>query len=268
MRVLQDDPAWLRLAAEELGVHEDRNSSVVMGYAKSAKTPGYTNTSIAWCAAFMGAMLERSGAPGTGSLMARSYLKYGHACAPKRGCIIVLRRGRNAVFGHVGIYLRTLGDFVEVLSGNTKDSVCVQLFPLHDVLAYRWPDTELPAMKPATAQVPHGPSRPEASVPDPSPPVPASQVIQQAAPEKRTYDAVREELKAAGSRTIFGVDRIIGHVRKALLAIGVTAFTDVQSLSPVLMVVMAVAVLAILYEAMQIESARVDDKVNGQQARG
>ena len=43
--------------------------------------PEIDNDEVAWCAAFLGACLERAGIGSTRSLMARSYLGWGQALA-------------------------------------------------------------------------------------------------------------------------------------------------------------------------------------------
>src|SRR5262245_47545073 len=72
------DPPWLVLARGELGTKEapgEANNPVVLRYYADAGHPEINSESIAWCPAFTGAMLERSGYPGSKSLMARSYLQ-------------------------------------------------------------------------------------------------------------------------------------------------------------------------------------------------
>ncbi|MBK8086018.1 MAG: hypothetical protein IPK28_20525 [Devosia sp.] len=57
---------------------------------------GIKAASVAWCAAFKGAMLRRAGYQGSGSLAARSYLDYGEVIEPnnaKRGDIAIFKRG-------------------------------------------------------------------------------------------------------------------------------------------------------------------------------
>lgn len=94
---------------------------------------------VAWCAAFVNAVLSTNGLPGTGSLAARSFLNYGTSTdSPVRGDIVVSRRGNNPAQGHVGFYQgRDERGNVLVLGGNTKDRVGVQRVAPGDVLGFR-----------------------------------------------------------------------------------------------------------------------------------
>ncbi len=140
-----DGPAWYREALKLKGLKEKRgkanNPEVVKLYAQ-AGNPGIKHDSVPWCAAFVGAMLFRAGVPSTESLMARSYSRWGKACKPKKGCVVVLWRGSpNADTGHVGFLSRHSKNFVWLVGGNQSDSVNEQRFPKSRVLknGYRWP---------------------------------------------------------------------------------------------------------------------------------
>ena len=104
-----NQPRWLTLAWADLGVLEapgsDNNPKVVRYYA-DAGHPGVRGDDVAWCAAFVGACLERAGVGGTRSLMARSYLSWGEALEePRTGAVAVLsqeeNRGRLALFAGI-----------------------------------------------------------------------------------------------------------------------------------------------------------------------
>lgn len=90
--------------------------------------------SNAWCASFVGVMLDRTGGKGTGSAVANSYLRYGQRILDKagvqRGDVLVQSNGRGVdqPGGHVGLATgRTRmvdGKLqLEMLSGNDGDSV-------------------------------------------------------------------------------------------------------------------------------------------------
>lgn len=93
----------------------------------------------AWCAAFVNAVLAANGLPGSGSLMARSFLNYGTATQdPQPGDLVILRRGSGNVQGHVGFYMGAAeGGGVRVLGGNQGDRVSEKTFRAADVLGYR-----------------------------------------------------------------------------------------------------------------------------------
>lgn len=102
---------------------------------------------LAWCAAFINAVLGANKLPQTGSNMARSFLNYGSKTSdPKEGDIVVSKRGKNPAEGHVGFFVGfdAKGN-VKVLSGNTSDKVGTQTVPRDDVLGFRRP--------PGTAEV-------------------------------------------------------------------------------------------------------------------
>lgn len=97
-----------------------------------------------WCAAFANAVLRRTGYEGTNSLMARSFLSYGLKTKdPQDGDIVVLKRGKGNIFGHVGFFngYEWEGNqlYVKVLGGNQNKSVTVAYFPVNYVLDYRRP---------------------------------------------------------------------------------------------------------------------------------
>lgn len=138
------DPKWLTIASGYLGEREiagaRHNPRIVEwfarvghGWVRDDETP--------WCAAFVGACLLEAGYPSTGKLNARSYLDYGEALdKPQRGCIAVFSRGDDAGWqGHVGFFLRDLGDQIEILSGNDRNSVAVGTYLKKRLLGYRWP---------------------------------------------------------------------------------------------------------------------------------
>jgi uncharacterized protein (TIGR02594 family) len=93
-----------------------------------------------WCAGFVGSVLNTSGLKGTGSLGAKSYLKYGEATEnPSQGDIVVLNRGSDPSLGHVGFVQsidREKGT-VSVVGGNQGNSVSVKNFPLSQVAGFR-----------------------------------------------------------------------------------------------------------------------------------
>jgi uncharacterized protein (TIGR02594 family) len=79
-----DQPRWLELAWADLGVAEGpggANNPRVVRYYAAAGHPEVRADEVAWCAAFLGACLERAGVGSTRSLMARSYLAWGEALA-------------------------------------------------------------------------------------------------------------------------------------------------------------------------------------------
>lgn len=140
-------PLWMLIADSQRGIKEikgSRDSSDVMNmFRVSAPDAKWvTHDEVPWCAAYVGACLERAGIIGTRSLMARSYLKWGTECQIKIGAVVVFPRGKSKVKGHVGFVHSFEGPWVYVLGGNQKDAVNVQKRRINDALGFRWPEME------------------------------------------------------------------------------------------------------------------------------
>lgn len=121
---LNSDPAYLKAAFGDLGLSEipgPRHSARVLQLFKASGHPEIKNDETAWCAAAVGGWLAESGIPGSGSLMARSYAKYGKACdlddTVPRGAIVVWPRGAPPS-GHVNICLEDDGTYLTCIGGN------------------------------------------------------------------------------------------------------------------------------------------------------
>lgn len=103
---------------------------------------------VAWCAAFVNAVLATNGLPGTDSLAARSFLDYGTATnKPQMGDIVVLKRGSNQAQGHVGFYAGEQNGKVMVTGGNQGDAVSTAGFNRRDVLGFRRAPTDAATFK-------------------------------------------------------------------------------------------------------------------------
>jgi uncharacterized protein (TIGR02594 family) len=97
---------------------------------------------VAWCAAFVNAVLATQGIRGTGRLDARSFLQYGRATEnPQVGDIVVLKRGNDPNAGHVGFYAgQDARGNIRVLGGNQgpgRGQVSTRTFNRGDVLGFR-----------------------------------------------------------------------------------------------------------------------------------
>ncbi len=136
-------PAWLERAWAELGTTEgpgNQDNPRVVAYYRDAGHPGVEHDAVAWCAAFVGAVLARSGQQSTRSLMARSYLQFGEPVENFRlGAVAVLTRGNDPALGHVGFLVGESGETVYLLGGNQSDAVTVSAFERSRLLALRWP---------------------------------------------------------------------------------------------------------------------------------
>lgn len=117
-------------ALKYLHLHEKRNRKQLTKLLKidPAKIP--------WCASFVNAILRDRG---TGSLMARSFLKKGKKVKqPRYGDIVVLTRTKNKSKGHVGFFVRyTMNKDIVVLGGNQDNSVNFKVYSKHRLLGFR-----------------------------------------------------------------------------------------------------------------------------------
>lgn len=98
---------------------------------------------MAWCAAFVNAVLNSKGLPTSGSMAASSFKNYGTATnAPEKGDIVVLKPQARGATGHVGFFegFDANGN-VRVLGGNQgKDgAVSKASFKRSDVVSFRRP---------------------------------------------------------------------------------------------------------------------------------
>lgn len=135
------EPVWLIEARKNLGVKETKgkvHTQEVLKYWKDIKRGGIKDDETPWCAAFVGAMLERVGVKSTRFESAKSYLDWGQLLAlPVVGCIVIFTREGG---GHVGFVVGrdTKGNLL-VLGGNQGDEVNIRSFPVSRVTGYRWP---------------------------------------------------------------------------------------------------------------------------------
>ena len=138
------------LAKAEIGVTEWKkgDNPKIVAYFKDAGHPQVKDDETAWCAAFVGAMLKRSGAKGTGKLSARSYLDWG---APvkredaKEGDIVIFSRGSSSWEGHVAFFVKDNGKTITVLGANQSNAVNRRSYDADRLLGIR---RMVPAEKP------------------------------------------------------------------------------------------------------------------------
>lgn len=136
-------PKWLKLAQKEIGTKEFSgltNNPRVVQYFIDATTQKLPD-SVPWCAAFVGAILRRAGVLPSGSLAARSYLKWGKKLSkPIVGCVGIWPRGK-VWQGHVG-FVSSVDEargIVKLVSGNQDDAVTEAPFRIKTALGWRWP---------------------------------------------------------------------------------------------------------------------------------
>jgi len=129
-------------AMKELGTAEifgDTHNSRIVEYHAATRLRA-TSDEIAWCASFVNWCLKKASIDGTNSARARSFLTWGVAVSleeAQRGDIVVLSRGTNPLFGHVGFFAGQEGKSVLVLGGNQSNKVSLSPYPLHRILSIR-----------------------------------------------------------------------------------------------------------------------------------
>ncbi len=123
---------------EWAGKHRD--NPVVMQFYRDVDHDEIQHDETAWCAAFVGAMLERCDIKSTRALNARSYLKWGKKVTkPKVGDIVVFwRESPRSWKGHVGFFAGyTSSGKVLTLGGNQNNKVSVKAYSASSVLGFR-----------------------------------------------------------------------------------------------------------------------------------
>lgn len=145
MAVRSSDPAWLKEAYKDLGlkeIHGSRDNQRIVDMFAESGHAWVKDDETAWCAAAVGAWLKRAGKVGTGSLAARSYQKWGKKVKnPKRGDVVVFKRGNSSWQGHVAFYLKEKAGRVEHIGGNQRNAVTISSTPKSKLLGYRRPST-------------------------------------------------------------------------------------------------------------------------------
>lgn len=135
------EPKWLAEARHYIGEKEvkgPKHNPLILQMWKDIKRGGIKDDETPWCAAFVGAVLERVGIKSTRFESASSYLGWGqHQLQPALGSLAVFKRDGG---GHVGFVVGETpsGDLL-LLGGNQSDAVNIRAFPRYRVSGYRWP---------------------------------------------------------------------------------------------------------------------------------
>ena len=151
----QKQLAAYKLAQGRLGLKEiagkQHNKEIVDFFA--AVGHGWVkDDETAWCAAFVGAMLNEAGLTSTKALNARSYLDWGVEVPldeAREGDIVVFWRGSpDAATGHVGFFEAETDKTIRVLGGNQSNSVSVAGYKKERLLSVRRMPRRLHPMPP------------------------------------------------------------------------------------------------------------------------
>jgi len=135
------EPNYIALARTFIGLKETKGAEhnpEILQMWKDIKRSGIKDDETPWCAAFVGAMLERSGIRSTRFEGARSYLDWGTAVTkPLYGAVAVLTREGG---GHVAFVVgQDEKGNILLLGGNQGDEVNIKAFPTSRITGYRVP---------------------------------------------------------------------------------------------------------------------------------
>ena len=130
-----------QIAKTQIGVEEfagEAHNDEVLKYFDRINHQWVKNDELAWCAAFVGYCLETAGVTSTKKLNARSYLDFGiETDNPQQGDVVILSRGTNPAFGHVGFFEKFDKDRIYLLGGNQGNKVKVSGYKRHRILSVR-----------------------------------------------------------------------------------------------------------------------------------
>lgn len=139
------EPAWLVNARRYIGVAEipgkEENPTIVNWLLKLKAAWG--TEEVPWCGTFCGVCMSEAGIPLPKHwYRARDWLNWGVKIdAPTIGCVVVYERKGG---GHVGFVVgKDQQGNLMTLGGNQGDKVSIAPFPMHRVLGYRWPASEV-----------------------------------------------------------------------------------------------------------------------------
>lgn len=155
------------VAQPTIGLSEGRDSGAIRKLLRDNGVKDINPDTVAWCAAYLDAMLGAGGMKQHGSLRAADYLGYGTPTdAPGRGDIAVFKPLARGSSGHVGIVDRVENGRVHYIAGNDGGAVSASSLPLSKVAGFRVPtpgDGSAPARTPAIAADPASGDRSEAA---------------------------------------------------------------------------------------------------------
>lgn len=134
-------------ALEFIGIKEvpgPGNQAEIIAWIKGMFPNAVNDGDTPWCSIFMNFVAKECGIQGTGSGMARSWLKWGVPVKwedRRPGDVVVFWRGKpDSASGHVALYVNDKdleGKYVRVLGGNQTDSVSIALYQRERIIEIR-----------------------------------------------------------------------------------------------------------------------------------
>lgn len=148
---------WMKFAEAEIGTNEKDDPKKINEFHTYGGGSNRWGGETPWCASFVGWCFYKSKMKGSGSAMARSYLKWGKELPINNsipyGAVIVIKGDRGASSGHVCFATGVSNGRVQVVGGNQSakskqngGEVTRSSFPLTQVIGVRWP-SDAPAKK-------------------------------------------------------------------------------------------------------------------------
>lgn len=116
-------------------LHNDR----ILQYSKEIGATWVKSDEVAWCAIFTQWCLKQAKMPYSYHANARYFVNYGKSTLePKLGDLAVLWRGsKTGTFGHVGFYIKKDKKYIWILGGNQSNKVCIQKYPIENLIEFR-----------------------------------------------------------------------------------------------------------------------------------
>lgn len=137
-------PDWFIIAWDERlnQVHElpgNQHHPDIIKYGTSVDLH-VTTDEVPWCSSFVNWCISQTNRTTTKSALARSWLSYGFHSEIRLGSVVIFKRGKSSIFGHVGFAMYHEKEFnrIHVLGGNQSDAVTVQAYSESDLLDCRW----------------------------------------------------------------------------------------------------------------------------------
>lgn len=136
------EPIWISTARNLIGTKEipgpKHNSWIAQGWARLG-AGWFNDDETPWCGFFVAHCMNAVGLdyPSKGMFArAKEWLKWGKACKPQLGAVVVF--GRNGG-GHVGFLVGQSATNFYVLGGNQGNMVSITPIAKNRALGYRWP---------------------------------------------------------------------------------------------------------------------------------
>lgn len=135
----EHSPRMLVEALKLYGIKEvvgEKHNQTILDWADEVGVGNlYQADEIPWCGLFVAVVAKRGGkAVPTSPLWARNWAKWGDACEPELGCVLVFSRESG---GHVGLYVGEDSQCYHVLGGNQGNRVCITRIEKNRLIASR-----------------------------------------------------------------------------------------------------------------------------------